>query len=473
MDQIPNLLLQAQRKKNPNIKYENFKIDSQYFLPQYKNLSFYVRTYGCQANIVDSEFITYILVKLGFKPASDINYADLVILNTCAIRENAENKVYGEVGLLSKNKKKNPNFKLVVCGCMPQQEKTYVKTIKNYHIDLVFGTHNIYQLPKYLFDIYQSKKKIYAISHYTQHFFHYLPRSIDSKYKAFVTIMDGCDNFCTYCIVPYTRGQQISRNKEDILLEIRKLLDEGYVDITLIGQNVNAYGLDFKDSQYHFKDLLKDVAELMVPRIRFSTSNPWNFDPEIVSLMKQYPNIMPHIHLPIQSGDQEILKLMNRKTDLGQYRSLIKLMKTEIPQISITTDLIVGFPNESDQAFKNTLKLYKQVQYDNAFTFIFSPREGTPAAKMDDFIPYSTKQKRLAKLNALVRKYAKKINRHYLHKTVSVLVEGSSKTDPYKLTGYSEQEKVVNFTGIAKPGEIVNVKINKVNRFSLIGKQVK
>ncbi len=471
MDKKPDLLLQARRNKNLNIEWETFKIDPRYFLPIYKKLTFFVRTYGCQANIIDSEFIEYLLLKLGFKKASSINNADLVVLNTCAIRENAEQKVYGELGLLSKNHKKNKNFRLVVSGCMPQQEKTYRKIITNKQVDLVIGTHNIYKLPEYLKELYLNNRKIYAVSYATEKFFHIFPRTITNNFKAFVSIMDGCDNFCTYCIVPYTRGQQISRKKEDILLEVKHLLEQGYKEITLIGQNVNSYGLDHNDN-YHFKDLLVDVAKLGVPRIRFSTSNPWNFDPEVIDIIKEYSNIMPHIHLPIQSGDDLILTKMNRKTSIKEHLSLIKKMKKAIKPLSITTDLIVGFPNESNRAFKNTLKLYKKIKYDNAFTFIFSPREGTAASKMDDLISTSIKKSRLDKLNKLVRKYAKANNKKYLGSEVEVLVEGNSKTDKSKLTGYSREEKVVNFIGYAKPGDIVKVKVKKVNRFSLIGEQI-
>ena len=270
----PNQRIQAQRNNKVNNKTIDFKINSKFKLLKYKKLKAFIRTYGCQANIIDSELIAYILKTLGFKIVESINKADLVILNTCAIRQNAENKVYGEIGLLTKNRKKNKNFKLIVCGCMAQQEKTYNKLIKNSNVDLVFGTHNINQLPMLLADIYKNNTHVYSVKHNKEFLFNYLPRCLQTKHKAFVSIMDGCNNFCTYCIVPYTRGQQISRPKEDILNEVKLLIKNGCKEVTLIGQNVNAYGIDFKDKKYLFKDLLEDVAKLKVKRIRFSTSNP-------------------------------------------------------------------------------------------------------------------------------------------------------------------------------------------------------
>ena len=470
---VPSLKFQAKRDINTEkIKKNTFKIDKKYKLPFYKNLSFYIRTYGCQANVIDSQVISKILLNLGFKQSNDINKADFVILNTCAIRENAENKVYGEIGFLFNLRKKNPNFRIALSGCMPQQETTINKLKNDEKVDLIFGVHNIDELPKFVYEIYKNKTKVISIKHKNENYYKIMPRQHETKFKAFVTIMDGCDNFCTYCIVPYTRGQQISRSKQDIINEIKQLIKNGCQEVTLIGQNVNAYGLDFKSKHYYFKDLLTDVAKLKIPRIRFATSNPWNFDLKIVDVMKKYKNIMPAIHLPVQSGDQQILKKMNRSMKIDDYIKIIKYIHKNIKDCAITTDIIVGFPNETEQQFKNTLKLYRKIKFDNAFTFIYSKREGTPAAKMKDTIDEPTKQKRLAQLNELVRKYAKFNNNKYLRKTIPVLVNGISKNNKTRLMGYSPQLKVVNFTGNAKPGDIVNVKITSSNRFSLIGKQI-
>ncbi len=469
-----DLKKQGLRKSNQQINWTDFQINSQYKLSEYANYKFFIRTYGCQANVIDTESMIKILIDLGFKRTHDINDADLVILNTCAIRENAEKKVYGEIGLLAKNHHdQNKKFVLGVSGCMPQQESTVNMLMKNNYVNFAIGTHNIYELPEILFDVYTKNKKIISIHHETKHHFHKMPRRIDQMHKAFVSIMDGCNHFCTYCIVPFTRGQQISREPEDIINEINELLASGVKEITLIGQNVNDYGIDFVDKKYRFSDLLETVANLPIKRIRFSTSNPWNFDYKTIDVIAKHQNIMPCIHLPIQSGDNEILKQMKRFMLIDDYLKLINYMRSKINNLAITTDLIVGFPNETEEQFANTLKLYDLVQYDNAYTFIFSPREGTPAALINDTVDLKTKQERLSRLNELVKKYAKQNNEKYIGQTLEVLVDGPSKTDKNVLTGYSPQLKVVNFIGSANPGDLVQVKIEQANRFSLLGKLAK
>ena len=470
----PNLKKQSFRTaKGLEINKKDFKIDEKFINSKYKKLSFFVRTYGCQANVVDSQVIDNILIKMGFNKSLDIENADLIILNTCAIRENAELKVFGEIGWLVKKRKNNPNIRVGVCGCMVQQENVFDRLSKNQHVDFIFGTHNIDQLPEIIYESYINNNKILSVKHQAENKYKILPRTIEQKHKAFVTIMDGCDKFCTYCIVPYTRGQQISRSKEDIIDEIKHLMQNGLKEITLIGQNVNSYGLDFKDKTYHFKDLLEDIAKLNIPRIRFSTSNPWNLNKDLIDVMAKYDNIMPYIHLPIQSGDEEILKQMNRKMLIKDYIDLVDYLREKIPDISISTDLIVGFPNESSEAFRHTIDLYNRIKYDNAYTFIYSKREGTPAAKIIDHVTLTEKKKRLYELDELVRKYAKEANEKFVGKVLDVLVDGVSKNNAKRLTGYSPQWKVVNFTGDAKIGDIVKVKINEASRFSLSGKQVK
>ena len=470
----PNLKKQSFRTaKGLEINKKDFKIDEKFINSKYKKLSFFVRTYGCQANVVDSQVIDNILIKMGFNKSLDIENADLIILNTCAIRENAELKVFGEIGWLVKKRKNNPNIRVGVCGCMVQQENVFDRLSKNQHVDFIFGTHNIDQLPEIIYESYINNNKILSVKHQAENKYKILPRTIEQKHKAFVTIMDGCDKFCTYCIVPYTRGQQISRSKEDIIDEIKHLMQNGLKEVTLIGQNVNSYGLDFKDKTYHFKDLLEDIAKLNIPRIRFSTSNPWNLNKDLIDVMAKYDNIMPYIHLPIQSGDEEILKQMNRKMLIKDYIDLVDYLREKIPDISISTDLIVGFPNESLEAFRHTIDLYNRIKYDNAYTFIYSKREGTPAAKIIDHVTLTEKKKRLYELDELVRKYAKEANEKFVGKVLDVLVDGVSKNNAKRLTGYSPQWKVVNFTGDAKIGDIVKVKINEASRFSLSGKQVK
>lgn len=435
--------------------------------------TFFVRTYGCQANERDSEIIKGILTAMGFKQSKDWKTANLVILNSCAIRQNAEDKVFGMLGALKALKKKRKDLVFGLCGCMPQQEKTIPEINKFFReINFIFGTHNIYELPAILENIYVYKKQLIRVHSHEGNVIENLPDYRENSHKALVNIMYGCDHFCSYCIVPYTRGTIRSRDKKDILNEVMFLKKQGYKDITLLGQNVNSYGIDLKN-KYRFVDLLKDVAKTGVKRIRFATSNPWNFDEEIIDVIANNPNLMAYIHLPIQSGSEKILKEMKRGMKISKYLEIIKKIRKEIPNCTISTDIIVGFPNETDKDFKQTIKLYKKVKFDNAYTFIYSPRVGTPAANINDKIDMKTKQKRLTKLNELVRKYSKWNNNKYIGKTLEVLVDGTSKNDPNTLTGYSHNWKVVNFKGNAKPGQFVKVKITSSSLFSLNGEITK
>lgn len=439
-----------------------------------KNKTYHIRTYGCQSNQRDTEVMKGILEILGYKWVDEIEAADLVILNTCAIRENAENKVFGEIGYLKKLKKSNPNFMFGIAGCMSQEESVVNKILSTHdNVDFILGTHNIYRLPQILEQALYSKDIVVEVWSKEGDVVENLPSVRDSHIKAWVNIMYGCDKFCTYCIVPYTRGKVRSRRKEDILEEVNQLIKEGYKDITLLGQNVNSYGKDFKDIDYKFKDLLLDIAKTGVPRLRFTTSNPFDWDNGIIDVMRDNSNVMPFVHLPIQSGDEDVLLRMNRKMKIDQYLDTIDYIKKNIPNVAISTDLIVGFPNETKEQFQKTLDLYNKVQFDNAYTFIYSPREGTPAAKFADNVSLEEKQERLAELNELVKVYAKQNNERFIDKVLEVLVEGPSKTNDKMLTGYSPQLKVVNFEGDAKVGDIVKVKITSASRFSLNGQQVK
>lgn len=434
--------------------------------------TFHIRTYGCQSNERDGEIIKGILKQMGYSWTDDIYHADLVILNTCAIRENAENKVFGEFGLLKKSKQANPNMILGMSGCMAQSEKVVNKILTKYqHVDFIFGTHNIHKLPEILINLKHDKQMIVDVWSQEGNVIENLPSARNSKIKAWVNIMYGCDNFCTYCIVPFTRGKIRSRLPEDIVQEVNDLIANGYKEITLLGQNVNDYGIDL-NSSINFAKLLELVAQTGIARIRFATSNPWNWTNEIVDVAKKYPNIMPYFHLPIQSGSEEILEKMNRKTKIDQYIKNIEYIRSKFPSCAISTDIIVGFPNETDADFQATLDLYNKIKYDNAYTFIFSPREGTPAAKMQDTILFKQKQERLQQLNELVKKYASENSQKYVNKVLEVLVEGPSKSNPNKLTGYSPEWKVVNFEGNGKVGDIVKVKITTASRFSLNGKQI-
>ena len=469
---LPNINQARKRLKKAEVKREDFVIDKD--MKNFgKNKTFHIRTYGCQSNVRDGETIKGILLKMGFKWTDDIMNSDLVILNTCAVRENAENKVFGEFGLLKKNKQKNPNMILGMSGCMSQSEKVVNKILTKYqHVDFIFGTHNIHKLPQILKQLKLEKQVVVDVWSKEGDVIENIPVTRDSKIKAWVNVMYGCDKFCTYCIVPYTRGKIRSRLLDDILNEVNDLISQGYKEVTLLGQNVNSYGNDL-DEDIDFAKLLEEVAKTNIRRIRFATSNPWNWDKKIVDICKKYPNIMPYFHLPIQSGSEFILDKMNRKMKISKYIEEIEYIRKNIPSCAISTDLIVGFPNESEEDFKKTLDLYNKIKYDNAYTFIYSPREGTPAAAMNDSIPMLEKRKRLQQLNELVKKYASENNKKYVNKVLEVLVEGKSKSDDTKLSGYSPEWKVVNFTGKAKPGEIVNVRIKSASRFSLNGEIVK
>lgn len=469
---MPDLNKARKRLNDAQIISDSFEIPAN-VVNIGKNKNYHIRTYGCQSNLRDSETMKGICELLGYKWVDDIYQADLVILNTCAVRENAEEKVFGEIGMLKKIKYTNPNFIFGIAGCMSQEEVVVKRILTNHeHIDFILGTHNIFRLPQIIEQAILSKETIVEIWNKEGDVIENLPSTRDSKIKAWVNIMYGCDKFCTYCIVPYTRGKVRSRLKDDIIKEIKELIQQGYKDITLLGQNVNSYGCDFKNQEYKFWDLLKDVAETGVKRLRFTTSNPFDWDNKIIDVMTKYKNIMPFIHLPVQSGDEDILLKMNRKMKIADYLAYINYIKKQIPYVSISTDLIVGFPNETDEQFNNTLNLYNNVQYDNAYTFIYSKRDGTPAAKLKDNTSLETKKARLNTLNELVKKYAKLNNEKYIGLDVEVLVEGPSKTNPDVLTGYSPQQKVVNFIGNAKPGDLVMVHIDSASRFSLNGKQV-
>ncbi len=437
------------------------------------NKTFYIRTYGCQMNDHDTEVMAGILERLKFTRTEDVNTADLVILNTCAIRENAENKVFGEIGRLKPLKVENPDKIFAVCGCMSQEEGVVNRLLeKHQFIDMIFGTHNIHRLPQLLKGAMFDKEKVVEVWSQEGEIIEDLPRSRASKTKAWVNIIYGCDKFCTYCIVPFTRGKERSRNPEDVLKEIRELKVAGYKEITLLGQNVNAYGKDL-GPDYRMGHLLEDVANMGIERIRFMTSHPWDFDDHMIEVIGKYKNIMPSIHLPVQSGNNGILKIMGRSYTRESYLELVNKLRACREDIIFTTDIIVGYPNESEEQFVETMSLYEEVKYDTAYTFIYSPREGTPAAKMEDNIPYEVKQERLSRLNEIVTKYQKENNLRYNDQEVKVLVEGKSNRNDAILAGYTEDSKLALFPGDESLiGEIVTVKVTEARQFNLIGELV-
>ena len=434
---------------------------------------YFLRTYGCQANERDGETIAGILEELGFEQCHTPEEADFILLNTCAVRKNAEDKVLGELGSLKRLRKTNPDLLFGMCGCMAQEEEIVDTIIKKYpHVDLVFGTHNIHRLPILLYQAMMAREKTIEVYSKEGEVIENLPVKRFGTHKAWVNIMYGCDKFCTYCIVPYTRGKERSRTVEDILDEVRELKAEGFKEVTLLGQNVNSYGKDLQLAG-GFAGLLEEVAKIGIPRIRFTTSHPWDFTDEMIDVIARYDNIMPFIHLPVQSGDSDILKIMGRRYTREQYLTLFHKIKERIPHCAISTDIIVGFPNETEEQFQNTLSLVDECRFDNAFTFIYSPREGTPAASMADNVELAVKQRRLQELNERWNLYAREKNEEYLGSVVKVLVDGASKKNPEVFSGYTETNKLVNFRRTtAQSGDIVSVKITACKTFSLDGEQI-
>src|SRR5690625_5013363 len=435
---------------------------------------FLIRTYGCQMNDHDTEVMAGILTEMGYESTDDTNDADIILLNTCAIRENAANKVFGEIGHLKPLKLEKPDLILGVCGCMSQQESVVNEIMKKHqHVDLIFGTHNIHRLPHLIKEAFFSKEKVVEVWSQEGDIYENLPKVRHGKIKAWVNIMYGCDKFCTYCIVPMTRGKERSRRPEDIIQEVRHLAAQGYQEVTLLGQNVNAYGKDFNDLDYRFGDLMNDMHKIDIPRVRFTTSHPRDFDDHLIEVLAQGGNLLDHIHLPVQSGSNEILRRMNLKYTRESYLELVKKIKEAIPNVALTTDIIVGFPNETKDQFEGTMTLMEEVGFEAAYTFIYSPRVGTPAAVQKDEVSMEEKKERLYRLNELVNKQSAESMASYEGKTVKVLVEGESKKDDTVLSGYTEKNKVVNFKGPKSIiGKIVDVKITDARTWSLNGELV-
>lgn len=431
--------------------------------------TYFVRTYGCQANVRDGETLGGLLEEMGFSPADAQEAADVLIFNTCAVRRAAEEHVLGEIGNLKPLKESHPEKIFGVCGCMAQEEGIVRELINKYpQVDLIFGTHNLDQLPSLLEKVLQGRRSISVLSEEGR-IIEGMPALRTKPYKGFVNIMYGCDKFCTYCIVPYTRGKQRSRSMEDILAEVIQLKESGGKEVQLLGQNVNAYGKDL-GMEDGFTELLRQCAETGIERIRFYTSHPRDYSSSTIDVMRDYPNVMKALHLPVQSGSDEILRRMNRGYTADAYRKLVDEMKAKIPDITFTTDLIVGFPSETDEQFEKTLDLVDYCRFDSAFTFIYSPREGTPAARMEDDIPLSVKKERLQVLNERITKYARENNEAYADRTLRVLCEGTSKKRNDVFSGYSGENKLVNFTGKGiREGEIIPVRITGVKSYSLDG----
>ena len=435
-----------------------------------KNLKYYIETWGCQMNEEDSEKLSGMLLSIGYTNTEDIKEAGIIIYNTCCVRENAENKVFGNLGELKHLKKKNPNLIVAVCGCMMQQ-KGMADTILNKfpHVNIIFGTHNAYKFPEYLNRVLTEGVQVKEIFNKEEEIVEGIPVDRKSDVKAFVTVMYGCNNFCTYCVVPYVRGRERSRKSEDIVNEIKGLISKGYKEITLLGQNVNSYGKGLEED-IDFAKLLRLINEIDgLERVRFMTSHPKDLNKDVIMAIKECNKLCEQIHLPVQSGSDRILKKMNRHYTKDYYLDLVKTIKEEIPGVSLTTDIIVGFPGETEEDFLETLDLVNKVGYDSAFTFIYSRRNNTPADMMLNQVDDKVKHERFNRLVKAVNQGVINSNKSYEGKTVEVLVEGLSKNDETKLTGRTRNGKLVNFTGDAKSGDIVNVKVLRAQPFSLIG----
>ena len=466
---LPDMAKARNRIDQSKVIYDDFK-PSEALLSFAKGKKYLVKTFGCQGNVRDEEVISGYLERMGYAPAKDEEEANIVIINTCAVRENAEDKVYGEIGKFKAKSKTDPDFVLGICGCMMQEEGKAKKLLASYpYIDLVFGTHNIVDLPGLLEEHIKTHKSLLDVISYPGDIIEGLPSIRLDPYKAYVNISYGCDKFCTYCIVPYTRGRERSRPMQSIIEECKKLVEQGYKEITLLGQNVNSYGKDFRDGT-SFATVLEEVAKLGIPRLRFMTSHPYDFSLPMLDVIAKYPNIMKCIHLPVQSGSTEVLRQMGRRYTREQYLQLVEEVRKRIPDCAITTDIIVGFPNETQEQFEDTLSLCEQVKYDAAFTFIYSPRAGTPAAKMVDNVSDEVKHERFDRLLKVIEKGVMYHSAKMVGNTYDVLVDGPSKKDKSMLSGYTEKGKLINFKGPdSLSGQIVKVKIIEDHAFSMIG----
>ena len=427
-----------------------------------------VDTFGCQQNVADGQMLMGMLADCGFTFTEDAKEADLVILNTCAVREHAEQRVFGNLGILTHTKKENPEQVICLCGCMAQEERVANRVKASYrHVDLVFGPHALWKFPELLWQVYETRKRVFATDDEDGTIAEGIPVVREKGVKAWVSIMYGCNNFCTYCIVPYVRGRERSRKPEIILDEIRGLVAEGYKDITLLGQNVNSYGKDL-DEPMDFADLLKAAAELPGDfLLRFMTSHPKDASQKLFDTMASSPKIAPCFHLPFQAGNDRILKAMNRVYDRAGYLDKVRRLRQAIPDVVITSDVIVGFPGETAEEFEDTMTLIDEVRFDALFTFIFSPREGTPAAKMDDPIPKAEKAVHFQRLVERQDQISEEKHAAYIGKTVRCLVDGR---DDKGLTARTPGNRLVRLTGDeGLIGQFVDVKITGANKWSLSG----
>ena len=431
----------------------------------------YVETYGCQQNEADSERIRGMLAESGYQICGEAEGADVVVMNTCAIREHAEQRVFGNLGALTHTKRRHPGQKIFLCGCMAGQEKVSTRIKMSYsHVDGVFSTHHLWQFPEILYKVLTLGKRQFYIADEAGSIAEGLPQLRDNPLKAWVSIMYGCNNFCTYCIVPYVRGRERSRKPEDILSECRALIAQGCKEITLLGQHVNSYGKDL-DCGMDFADLLAAIAEIPGDfLIRFMTSHPRDASRKLFDTMAKYDKIAKQLHLPFQSGSSRVLKAMNRHYDRETYLDKVSYAKSVMPELVLTSDVIVGFPGETEEEFEETITLIEAVRYDALFTFIFSPRHGTPAASMDDPTPKADKNRRFDRLCAVQNRISEEIHADYVGKTFRCLVDGRDKA---YLTARTEGGRLVRFTGTDDLiGTYQTITVTGSNTWSLVGELV-
>ncbi len=466
-------------------KDEMARISGYYELLQRENIAFkaqkgrnrraLVETHGCQQNENDSERIRGMLKEAGYDFCEELADADLVVFNTCAVRENAEDKIFGRIGILKHIKEKeNPDMMIALCGCMVQQEHIADKIKKTHRqVDLVFGPHALYRMPELLYNAYQSRKTVIDIENSDGAIAEDIPVLRESAHKAWVSVMYGCNNFCTYCVVPYVRGRERSRKPECIIAEIKELVKDGVSEITLLGQNVNSYGKDL-DEQTDFADLIRMVNEVDgVERIRFMTSHPKDFGDKLIDAMAECDKVCPQLHLPFQAGSDKVLADMNRRYTRAEYLEKLNKAKARIPDLAITTDIIVGFPTETQADFEETLSLLEEAEFDMIFSFIYSRRVGTPAAKMESVLSDDEIHKNFERMLELQNEISRRKNEAYVGKICRVLTDGESKTDKEMLTGRTDTGKIVNFAGDSSlEGKYVDVKITKAQTWSLYGELV-
>ncbi len=436
-------------------------------------MTYCVTTFGCQMNARDSEKLSGILQAVGYEKSSEED-ADLVLFNTCTVRENANNRVYGRLGYLNGYKRKNPHMIIGLCGCMMQEEHVVERIRQSYgFVDLIFGTHNIFKLPELLVKVYEQNEMVVDVWPGTDQVVECLPNERKYFFKSGVNIMYGCDNFCSYCIVPYVRGRERSRRPEEILGEIQDFVDDGVIEVMLLGQNVNSYGKTL-DEPVTFAQLLAQAEKIEgLRRIRFMTSHPKDLSDELIEVMGASDKICPHLHLPLQSGSTRLLRIMNRHYTKEQYLALVGKVRRAVPDIAITTDIMVGFPGETEEDFEETMDVIRQVRFDGAFTFLYSPRRGTPAYSMEDQVPAETAQERFDRLLDEVQSIAAAQAEKLTGRVLDVLVEDVNRQDPGLVTGRLGNNSIVHLPGDERLiGQIVPVHLDECRGFYYLGSVV-